>query len=126
MLSARSKAARLAFVKSIAHRIFLIVVISMPPQRPSPCRSSRTDCTQLSLAIAFNHAVACPFRYPFGEPALHPASTAARHWRETSPRGPDRFRPPPFLRSSHARLVCRCRVDGDEKIVSQHLPSAGL
>src|SRR5687767_8619817 len=40
MLSARSKAFRLAFVRSIAHKIFLIVVTSRSPPSLSPALSS--------------------------------------------------------------------------------------
>lgn len=86
MLSARSKALRLAFVRSTAHRTVLIAVTSTPHHRlprfllPSGC-------------------------WP-AAPARRRESTVERHWQGTSRPGPDRSRCPLLRRVSAVRPGC--------------------
>ena len=74
MLSARSKALRLAFVRSIAHKTFLIVVTSTPHHRRGQSFVPLGCVPQAQ--------------------SRHQESTVEYHWLETNPHGLDRSRFP--------------------------------
>src|SRR5215208_3859287 len=84
MLSARSKALRLAFVRSIAHRIVLIVVTAIPPGPSAAPSLSLADRRRWRLchtraSMAERHGPTL-FIIP-GLPRAAPAPTGARRER---------------------------------------------